>query len=199
MAAKDIIKYVFSEAAKSNVEKRKVGCVITDRNGRIVAAGRNASFDDDETPDIHAEEMACQEFEDKNIDDSEGPFIAYVSQPPCPNCATILLDTGVSSIEVVEEFMKFDGDKLRPDLIPPSATRALAEVLTFGARKYKPNNWKNCKDLDRYEAAMLRHILAYQEGETHDSESGMPHLWHAMTNIAFLIELDNKSNSKQNV
>lgn len=197
MAAKDIIKYVLAEAAKSNVDKRKVGCVITDNTGSIVAAGRNASFDDDETPDIHAEDMACQEFEEKNICDSRGPFKAYVSQPPCPNCATILLDTGVSSIEVVEEFLKFDGDKLRPDLIPPSATRALAEVLTFGARKYKPNNWKNCSDLGRYEAAMLRHILAYQEGESHDEESGMPHLWHAMTNLAFLIELDNKSDSKQ--
>ena len=193
MAAKDIIKYVFAEAAKSNVDKRKVGCVITNNKGAIVAAGRNASFDDDETPDIHAEEMACEEFEDNGT----GPYTAYVSQPPCPNCATILLDTGVSSIEVVQEFMKFDGDKLRPDLIPPSATKALAEVLTFGARKYKPNNWKNCTDLSRYEAALLRHILAYQEGESHDSESGMPHLWHAMTNIAFLIELDNKSNSKQ--
>ena len=194
MAIKDIIQYVLSEAAKSNVEKRKVGCVIVNAHGAIVAAGRNASFEEDEEkPDIHAEEMACEEFEDNNT----GPYIAYVSQPPCPNCATILLDTGVSSIEVVEEFMKFDGDKLRPDLIPPSATRALAEVLTFGARKYKPNNWKNCKDLERYEAAMLRHILAYQEGESHDSESGMPHLWHAMTNIAFLIELDEKSNSKR--
>lgn len=199
MAAKDIIKYVLAEAAKSNVDKRKVGCVITDRNGKIVAAGRNASFDEDETPDIHAEDMACQEFEEKNIDESRGPFTAYVSQPPCPNCATIILDTGISSIEVVEEFLKFDGDKLRPDLIPPSATRALAEVLTFGARKYKPNNWRNCSDLGRYEAAMLRHILAYQEGESHDEESGMPHLWHAMTNITFLIELDNKSNSKQSI
>jgi len=189
MAVKDIVKYVFSEAAKSNVEKRKVGCVITNAAGVIVAAGRNASFEDGETPDIHAEEMACEEF----IDTGTGPYTAYVSQPPCPNCATILLDTGISSIEVVEEFMKFDGDKLRLDLIPPSATKALAEVLTFGARKYKPNNWKNCKDLARYEAAMLRHILAYQEGESHDSESGMPHLWHAMTNIAFLIELDKDS------
>ena len=137
--------------------------------------------------------MACQEFEDTDT----GPYTAYVSQPPCPNCATILLDTGVSSIEVVQEFMKFDGDKLRPDLIPPSAAKALAEVLTFGARKYKPNNWKNCTDLSRYEAAMLRHILAYQEGESHDSESGMPHLWHAMTNIAFLIELDKDSKNKR--
>lgn len=196
MATRDIVPYVLAEAAKSNVDKRKVGCVITDRNGAIVAAGRNASFEDDETPDIHAEDMACQEFEESDIDSSRGPFTAWVSQPPCPACATQLLDTGITNIEVVEAFLKFDGDKLRPDLIPPSATKALAEVLTFGARKYKPNNWRKCKDLGRYEAALLRHLLAYQEGEVHDPESGMPHLWHAMTNLAFLIELDGQSKVK---
>jgi deoxycytidylate deaminase len=193
MSTKDIAAYVLAEAAKSNVDKRKVGCVITNANGFIIAAGRNASFEDEEDrPDIHAEEMACEEFEDNG----SGPYTAYVSQPPCPACATILLETGIANVVVVEEFIKFDGDKLRPDLVPPSATRALAEVLTFGARKYKPNNWRNCQDLSRYEAALGRHLLAYQEGEVHDKESGMPHLWHAMTNIAFLIELDKKSKYK---
>lgn len=198
MATKDIVSYVLAEAAKSNVDKRKVGCVITDNKGAIVAAGRNASFQDDETPDIHAEEMACQEFEQSDIDESRGPFTAWVSQPPCPACAARLLDTGITNIEVVEAFLKFDGDRLRPDLIPPSAIKAMAEVLTFGARKYKPNNWRKCQDLSRYEAALLRHLLAYQEGETFDHESKMPHLWHALVNIAFLIELDGRSKTKSN-
>lgn len=193
MPAEKIINYVFGEAAKSNVNKRKVGCVIVDRNEAIVAAGRNASFEEDDKPDIHAEDMACQEFVAKDVEDVLGPFIAYVTHQPCPDCAMKLLDHGISKVEVVEAFLKFDGDKIRPDLIPASAFKALAEVLTFGARKYKPNNWKNCKDLDRYKAAMLRHIIAYQGGEIFDAESGMPHLWHAMTNIAFLIELDSKS------
>jgi len=192
VATNEIAQYVLAEAAKSNVDKRKVGCVIANSKNAIVAAGRNASFDDDDKPDIHAEEMACDEFED----DDTGPYTAYVSQPPCPNCATILMDTGISKVEVVQEFIKFDGDKLRPDLVPVSSINALAEVLTFGARKYKPNNWRNNKDLSRYQAAMWRHWLKYLEGEVHDQQSGMPHLWHAMTNIAFLIELDGQSKTK---
>lgn len=192
MATNEIAQYVLAEAAKSNVDKRKVGCVIVNSKNAIMAAGRNASFDDDDKPDIHAEEMACDEFED----DDTGPYTAYVSQPPCPNCATILMDTGISKVEVVQEFIKFDGDKLRPDLVPVSSINALAEVLTFGARKYKPNNWRNNKDLSRYQAAMWRHWLKYLEGEVHDQQSGMPHLWHAMTNIAFLIELDGQSKTK---
>ena len=31
---------------------------------------------------------------------------------------------GIDKVEVVEAFIKFDGDKLRYDLIPPSATKA---------------------------------------------------------------------------
>lgn len=195
VSVKNIAKFVLAEAAKSNVEKRKVGCAIVNGAGKIVAVGRNAAFPDSDKPDIHAEEMACEEF---TLGD-DGPYTAYVSQPPCPNCAGILLDSGVTDVKVIDAFIKFDGDKLRPDLIPASATRALAEVLTFGARKYKPNNWKECTDLTRYQAALERHLLAYKEGETHDKQSGMPHLWHAMTNIAFLTELDGKSNKKKRI
>ena len=32
--------------------------------------------------------------------------------------------------------------------------------------------------------------LAYLEGEVNDSESGLPHLWHIATNVAFLIEME---------
>ena len=143
-----------------------------------------------------AQDMAVQEFLEKDIDEDRGPFKAYVTHDPCPNCATVLLEAGISNVEVVEEFLKFDGDKLRPDLIPVSAMTALAEVLTFGARKYKPNNWRNCKDLDRYKGALMRHWMAYMAGESHDQESGMPHLWHLITNASFLIELDESQNDK---
>lgn len=90
---------------------------------------------------------------------------------------------------MAEEFTKHDDGKLRYDLVPPSSTKALAEVLTFGAKKYAPNNWRNNKELWRYEAALLRHIEAYRSGEDLDPETGFSHLAHAMTNIAFLIEL----------
>jgi len=82
---------------------------------------------------------------------------------------------------------KDDKGKLRYSLIPPSATRALAEVLTFGAEKYEANNWKHVEDAEsRYLDAVYRHLEAYRQGERLDDESGLPHLAHAMTNIAFL-------------
>ena len=55
--------------------------------------------------------------------------------------------------------MKFDGGKLQYSLIPPETTRALAQVLTFGAQKYAPNNWQLVENGEtRYLDALYRHL-----------------------------------------
>lgn len=87
--------------------------------------------------------------------------------------------------------IKFDSGKLRYGLIPPETLKALAEVLTFGAQKYAPNNWMLLDDgHDRYLDALFRHLEAYRSGETYDPESHLHHLAHALTNVAFLHYLD---------
>ena len=88
------------------------------------------------------------------------------------------------------KFEKFDGDKVRYDLVPPSMMNGIAGVLTFGADKYEAHNWKNVDDPERYVGALFRHIEAWRAGETFDPDSGLPHLAHASTNLAFLIELN---------
>jgi hypothetical protein len=40
------------------------------------------------------------------------------------------------------EGKKYDEGKLRYTLIPTSTTKALAEVLEFGAKKYEEDSWK---------------------------------------------------------
>ena len=83
---------------------------------------------------------------------------------------------------------KFDNEKIRMDLLPFEALEAVAEVLTFGAKKYSDNNWQLVEDADkRYLAAMLRHLIACKKGEMIDSESGLSHLAHAATNMLFLL------------
>ena len=83
---------------------------------------------------------------------------------------------------------KDDVGKLRYSLIPPIATRALATVLTFGAKKYEPNNWQKVENAEeRYMDALYRHLEAYRDDEILDDESHLPHLWHALTNLVFLI------------
>jgi hypothetical protein len=89
--------------------------------------------------------------------------------------------------------VKHDQQKPRFDLIPPVAEKLLAEVLTFGATKYAPNNWRLVESAsERYIAAALRHINAYRSGELLDPETNLPHLSHAMCCLAFILELEHE-------
>jgi hypothetical protein len=83
---------------------------------------------------------------------------------------------------------KYDAEKPRMDLLPFEALEAVAEVLTFGAKKYADNNWQkvNCAE-SRYKAAMLRHLCAQDRGEARDGESGLLHAAHMATNALFIL------------
>jgi hypothetical protein len=60
--------------------------------------------------------------------------------------------------------------------------------MTFGAKKYARDGWKSLPDFEnRYLAALIRHLVAYQNGEFTDPESGLPHLAHVLTNATFLL------------
>lgn len=187
---KKLIELVFGEAAKSNVEKRKVGCVITDSEGIIVGSGHNS---DDGLMHTHAEAAAIDAVM-KSGYRAKSPYQVFVSHQPCPACAEYIMKNlgSDTTVEVVKAGMKFDGDKVRYDLVPPSAVKALADVFTYGARKYKPGNWQEVDEPNRYVAALYRHLEAYRMGETHDQESGLHHLAHAMTNCAILLHFDFK-------
>jgi hypothetical protein len=84
-------------------------------------------------------------------------------------------------------------DQLKPlyNLIPPNAESAVVDVLTFGAQKYAPENWRHVENAEqRYLAAAMRHIAAHRKGDIDDSESGLPHLAHAVCCLMFILELD---------
>lgn len=82
--------------------------------------------------------------------------------------------------------MKWDDEKLRWDLLPYDAVEKIVEIMTYGAKKYAPNNWQKVK-AHRYYAALMRHLVAELKGEDNDQESGLLHLAHAACNILFLL------------
>lgn len=88
------------------------------------------------------------------------------------------------------EDRKDDSGKTRMDLLPFDALEEVAKVMTFGAKKYRPDGWKNVPDgVSRYEAALLRHLAAIKRGESHDAESGLSHVSHMACNALFLVHL----------
>jgi hypothetical protein len=86
--------------------------------------------------------------------------------------------------------VKHDSEKNRYDLIPPHALDEFVRVLTFGAQKYSPDNWRFVPEAERrYFAAAQRHLWAFKRGEIYDPESGIHHIAHAITSLSFLYEL----------
>lgn len=92
---------------------------------------------------------------------------------------------------------KYDEEKAQWHLLPIEQVSKIVDVLTHGAQKYGPENWKNLADFEnRYYAAAMRHLVAWRSGEQFD-ESGLSHLAHATTNLVFLMwSEDRKSKMK---
>lgn len=92
---------------------------------------------------------------------------------------------------------KLDGGKAAYHLIPPRVLGDLASVLTYGAGKYAPGNWRKVPAArDRYYSAMMRHVEAWRMGQRKDEESGLPHLAHALCCLVFLAAFDSEEISK---
>lgn len=128
----------------------------------------------------------------------------HVDPEPFPYEAVFDRDTGDYKGLVLKESLrpgddmakggvKFDDGKCRDDLIPPEVEEAIATVLAFGARKYAERNWEMGMLWSRPYAAARRHLRNwfhrrdFGKGPGKDKDSGYSDLWHAATNIAFLI------------
>jgi hypothetical protein len=84
--------------------------------------------------------------------------------------------------------VKYDKDKPRMGLIPPLALMDVAEVYTFGAKKYEAHNWAKGMDWSRIYDAMQRHLNAFWAGQDLDPETSLCHLAHAAWGCLTLLE-----------
>lgn len=75
--------------------------------------------------------------------------------------------------------------------IDPLALRVLATVAGYGEQKYARHNYLKGFDWAWAFDAMMRHTLAFWEGEDLDPESGFPHMahaaWHALSLVSFTL------------
>ncbi len=87
--------------------------------------------------------------------------------------------------------VKFDNDKPQWSLLPFKALTEVVEVLTYGAKKYAPDNWKKVPNAkQRYIDASFRHLTAYASGEKLDSETGKSHIAHALCCLLYLLAFE---------
>lgn len=119
-------------------------------------------------------------------------------QEPCYNChsycnwvAKDFLQSVPDTPVTLKTGVKFDQEKPQWTLVPFKAFDHVVEVLTIGARKYAPDNWKKVPNArQRYIDAAFRHMSAYAGGEKLDAETGKNHLAHAVCCLLFLLAFD---------
>ena len=86
--------------------------------------------------------------------------------------------------------IKDNRSKPRVDLLPSLPLVEIARVLTYGAKKYKPHNWRYGLPWGDTYASMQRHLMAWINRENTDPETGISHLAHAGCQLLFLLEYE---------
>jgi hypothetical protein len=86
--------------------------------------------------------------------------------------------------------IKHDSEKPDMSLLSSIAMFKIAQIMSFGKRKYSANNWRGGIAYTRLIAAALRHIFSWLGGESVDPESGQSHLAHASCCLMMLLEFE---------
>lgn len=86
--------------------------------------------------------------------------------------------------------LKFDIGKPRTDLLPPQTLLNVSRVLGFGANKYADYNYRKGKGLTfgKMYSAALRHQFKWWGGENLDEETGLNHIYHAITELCMIAD-----------
>ncbi len=126
----------------------------------------------------------------KNID-NHGEAMAERVIPFKYDPKDVVITGTITGTKTVMTGVKYDNDKPQWSLLPFKALKEVVDVLTYGAKKYAPDNWKKVPDARRrYIDAGFRHLTAYASGEKLDSETGKSHLAHAMCCLLYLLAFE---------
>jgi hypothetical protein len=85
--------------------------------------------------------------------------------------------------------LKYDEDKPDYTMVTRELMDAVSRAMMYGAKKYNRDNYKlfTSADIVRFQAALLRHMMAYTSGEELDPESGLSHLDHVGSTLNILL------------
>lgn len=93
-----------------------------------------------------------------------------------------------------EKALRYNQGKPQWHLVHFDSLEPLVRVLEFGAEKYEAFNWMKHFELDDLMDSLMRHVVAINNGELVDKESGQLHVGHIMCNAMFWVYHYNKQN-----
>ena len=79
--------------------------------------------------------------------------------------------------------------------VPPASIIYQALAMQNGAEKYGAYNWRQKKVVASiYIDAALRHLFAWLDGEENATDSGLPHLAHALACVGIIVDAKETGN-----
>jgi 5'(3')-deoxyribonucleotidase len=103
---------------------------------------------------------------------------------------------------LVGKGQKFSKGKRQWNLLPWDTLEGVVDVLTDGAVKYSPDNWKHVPDgRTEYFNALHRHLRKLEAGEFLDKDSGLPgtsHMLCCALFYAWLVEQEQETTNEKN-
>lgn len=82
--------------------------------------------------------------------------------------------------------LRYNSGKPQLNEISPKFLLEMGAVLEKSRQKYPRGNWEKGNNYSVPYDSMMRHLLAWQSGESIDKESGLSHLAHAALNLMML-------------
>ena len=106
------------------------------------------------------------------------------------NISSILHESQrMNTLQSCHQEVKADYGKLQMMLMLPAINRAVVRVREYGILKYKDkDSWKKVS-IERWENALIRHLMEYiKDPYSKDEESGLRHIDHIACNLAYILE-----------
>ena len=159
------------------------------------------SYNRDDGKNVFFEEVQSFKQEESEEDKILQDELVQESETQAPEEES-LEDESPTEQPTTDEAKPFKNDRIngkpRWELLPLPDLEDVVKVYTFGAEKYEPNSWRGLEDgFERYKAALLRHLVSFENGEELDEESGLPALAHMAWNaIAMLAIWHDKNKDK---
>lgn len=84
--------------------------------------------------------------------------------------------------------LRFNEGKPQFSHLSPEFILEMMEVMTASNKKYPYLNYTKAQDVRTASDSLMRHYLAFQNGEDNDAESGKHHLAHVATNAMIIFQ-----------
>lgn len=111
----------------------------------------------------------------------------HINGAECPVCVGPKIDPAAyEDNSSPTGSLRFNSGKPQSNEISPKFLLDMGAVLEKSRQKYPRGNWAKGNSYSVPFDSMMRHILAWQSGESIDSESGQSHLAHAALNLMML-------------